>query len=204
LNKYLITPILFVFILIPSISFTDYSTAKMIYRIEYFDGRIEYIEADLYEGVLTINNVSIPLIFNTTWRNYESTQLKILINDSLETYEALHIIFNRNSRIYELYYDKNTKILLYGIVSDGTSGEELFELTLTTKPSNITNIITHPYKQTGSITTNNSNTNSPPRSPPLTNHTDKNREDFSPYIFLLSMIITIIVILLLIKKIKRG
>ncbi len=67
----------------------------------------------------------------------QHTELKITIGEELKTYNTIHIFYKNKTYAYELYYEVNKKILLYGIITNTLTGEE-YDIVLSSNLESIT------------------------------------------------------------------
>lgn len=91
-----------------------------------------------YNITFKFNNTYVPYIydenvFDKLNVSVEKTRIEIDTGEGLTTYNTIHILYNNQTLIYELYYDSESRILVYGIITDRTTMNE-YEIILINKP----------------------------------------------------------------------
>jgi hypothetical protein len=101
------------------------------YKILLPNGNIAYMKTHICGSCMLVLNktIYVHIIYNEEFfKGYnfskQYTELKMTIGGELETYNTIHIFYKNKTYAYELYYELNKKILLYGIITNTLTGEE--------------------------------------------------------------------------------
>jgi hypothetical protein len=113
-------------------SLQPYSYDQYIrYKILLPDGSIIYKKTNICETCMIVLNKTIYVhiiydkVFFTGYNiSKQHTELKITIGGELRTYNTIHVFYRNKTYAYELYYEVNSRILLYGIITNMLTGEE--------------------------------------------------------------------------------